>query len=65
MSVPCRYIHSPVARLSLDDFENTVRLMRESLKRLTPDVLKSIADVKRQRRGRAVRNCRLPTTDLR
>jgi endoglucanase len=40
VSVPCRFIHSPVARLSLDDFENTVRLMRESLKRLTPDVLK-------------------------
>jgi putative aminopeptidase FrvX len=40
VSVPCRFIHSPVARLSLDDLENTVRLMRESLKRLTPDVLK-------------------------
>ena len=43
VSVPCRFIHSPVARLSLDDFENTVRLMRESLKRLTPDVLKRTA----------------------
>jgi len=40
VAVPCRYIHSPVARLSLDDFDNTVRLMRESLKRLTPDVLR-------------------------
>lgn len=40
VSVPCRFIHSPVARLSLDDFENTVLLMRESLKRMTPDVLK-------------------------
>jgi putative aminopeptidase FrvX len=40
VSVPCRFIHSPVARLSLDDFENTVRLMRASLKRLTPDVLR-------------------------
>jgi putative aminopeptidase FrvX len=40
VAVPCRFIHSPVARLSLDDFENTVRLMRESLKRLTPDILK-------------------------
>ncbi len=40
VSVPCRYIHSPVARLSLDDFENTVRLMRESFNRLTLDVLK-------------------------
>jgi putative aminopeptidase FrvX len=43
VSVPCRYIHAPVARLSLDDFENTVTLMRESLKRLTPDVLKRAA----------------------
>jgi hypothetical protein len=29
-----------VARLSLDDFDNTVRLMRESLKRITPEVLR-------------------------
>jgi len=35
VAVPCRYIHSPVALLSLDDFNNTVRLMRESLSRLT------------------------------
>jgi putative aminopeptidase FrvX len=40
VAVPCRYIHSPVARLSLDDLDNTVKLMRESLKRLTPDILK-------------------------
>ncbi|RLC91125.1 MAG: M42 family peptidase [Chloroflexi bacterium] len=35
VAVPCRYIHSPVALLSLDDFNNTVRLMRQSLSRLT------------------------------
>ncbi len=35
VAVPCRYIHSPAALLSLDDFDNTVRLMRESLSRLT------------------------------
>jgi putative aminopeptidase FrvX len=35
VAVPCRYIHSPVALLSLDDFNNTVQLMRESLSRLT------------------------------
>jgi endoglucanase len=35
VAVPCRYIHSPVALLSVDDFNNTVRLMRESLSRLT------------------------------
>jgi len=40
VAVPSRYIHSPVALLSLDDFENTVRLMRESLSRLTRDTLK-------------------------
>ncbi len=40
VAVPSRYIHSPVALLSLEDFENTVRLMRESLSRLTRDTLK-------------------------
>jgi putative aminopeptidase FrvX len=35
VAVPCRYIHSPVALLSLNDFHNTVQLMRESLLRLT------------------------------
>ncbi len=35
VAVPCRYIHSPVSLLSPTDLENTVRLMRESLARLT------------------------------
>jgi endoglucanase len=35
LAVPSRYIHSPVALLSLADFDNTVRLMRESLSRLS------------------------------
>ncbi len=35
VAIPCRYIHSPVGLLSLDDFNNTVQLMRESLSRLT------------------------------
>ena len=26
ISVPCRYIHSPVSVLNLTDFENTVKL---------------------------------------
>ena len=39
VSVPSRYIHSPVALLNLEDFENTVRLMRESLRRLTREIL--------------------------
>jgi endoglucanase len=40
VAVPSRYIHSPVALLSLDDFGNTVRLMRESLSRLTRNTLR-------------------------
>ncbi len=39
VAVPCRYIHSPVSILSLSDFDNTVRLMRESLARLKPRTL--------------------------
>ena len=39
VSVPSRYIHSPVAMLNLEDFENTVRLVRESLRRLTRETL--------------------------
>ena len=35
VAVPCRYIHGPVGLLSLDDFDHTVELMRESLSRLT------------------------------
>jgi endoglucanase len=34
VSVPARYIHSPVSLLSLQDQENTVRLMRATLLRL-------------------------------
>ena len=40
VSVPCRYIHGPVALMSLDDFDNTVRLMRGTLSRLTRRTLK-------------------------
>ena len=36
VSVPSRYIHSPVCLLSKSDFENAVRLMQETLRRLTP-----------------------------
>jgi endoglucanase len=39
VAVPSRYIHSPVALLSLADFDNTVRLMREALSRLTRETL--------------------------
>ncbi len=39
VSVPCRYIHSPVTILSKDDFEHTVRLMAAALRRLTPETI--------------------------
>ncbi len=41
VAVPCRYIHSPVSLLSLDDFNNTITLMREALARLTSSTLRS------------------------
>jgi endoglucanase len=40
VAVPCRYIHSPVGLLNLQDFEHTVHLMRESLARLARDTLR-------------------------
>jgi len=39
VSVPSRYIHSPVSVLSKSDFEHTVNLMAASLKRMTPEVV--------------------------
>lgn len=39
VAVPCRYIHSPVGILNLQDFEHTVQLMREMLTRLTRETL--------------------------
>ncbi len=39
VAVPCRYIHSPVSILSLEDLNNTLRLMRESLTRLKRQTL--------------------------
>jgi len=35
VAVPCRYIHSPVSLLDLSDFQNTVKLMRATLERVT------------------------------
>jgi len=40
IATPSRYIHSPVSVLSLADLKNTVALVRESVARLTPNVLK-------------------------
>ncbi len=39
VSVPGRYIHSPAAIISRDDFENLPRLVRAALSRLTRDTL--------------------------
>ncbi|NOY81251.1 MAG: M42 family metallopeptidase [Kiritimatiellaeota bacterium] len=41
VSVPSRYIHSPVSVLSKDDFRNTVELAAASFDRLTPEILRS------------------------
>jgi putative aminopeptidase FrvX len=41
VSVPCRYIHSPVCMLSREDLDNTVRLMAATLRRLAPEYLRS------------------------
>lgn len=40
ISMPCRYIHSPVAYMSMDDYANDVKLVQAVLRRITPDVLK-------------------------
>jgi len=34
VSVPCRFIHSPTSTMRLNDFENTVRLMKNFITRL-------------------------------
>ncbi len=39
VSVPGRYIHSPAAIINREDFENTRRLVRAALSRLTRDTL--------------------------
>ncbi len=39
IAVPCRYIHSPRALLHPDDLENTQRLVRAAIARLTPETL--------------------------
>ena len=39
IAVPCRYIHSPLALMNRQDLENTLRLVRAALNRLTVDYL--------------------------
>jgi endoglucanase len=40
MSVPARYIHSPVGLISLNDVRHTIDLVRETIAQLTPSILK-------------------------
>ncbi len=39
VSVPCRYIHSPASLMSLEDFQHTITLVRETLRTLTAEVI--------------------------
>lgn len=39
VSVPCRFIHSPVSTLRLNDFENTIRLVTAFVRALPGDLL--------------------------
>jgi len=39
ISMPCRYIHSPQAILSLTDYQHTLALVKSLLNHITPDVL--------------------------
>jgi putative aminopeptidase FrvX len=40
VSLPCRYSHSPAMLLNLEDYENTVKLMRAALTRISSDTLR-------------------------
>jgi tetrahedral aminopeptidase len=42
ISMPCRYIHSPTAFLSKDDYASTLRLIQAALHALTPDVMQPL-----------------------
>ena len=39
VAVPCRYIHSPASLMSLEDFQHTVALVRETLRTLTAEAI--------------------------
>ncbi|MGB2983511.1 MAG: M42 family metallopeptidase [Candidatus Bipolaricaulia bacterium] len=39
VSVPCRFIHSPVSTLRLNDYENTIRLVTEFVQSLPDSIL--------------------------
>lgn len=39
VAVPCRYIHAPASLMSLEDFQHTITLVRETLRTLTAEVI--------------------------
>lgn len=39
ISVPCRYIHSPISVMSIDDYENTYKLLKTILKEMEKGAL--------------------------
>ncbi len=43
ISMPCRYIHSPVAFLRRDDYDHTLRLVQAALRAITRDTLSTSA----------------------
>lgn len=51
VSVPCRYIHSPCAYMSLGDYDNALRLLKAFLP-LVPDAVPHVADVQSKGDGR-------------
>jgi putative aminopeptidase FrvX len=51
VAVPCRYIHAPHSILNLNDFDNTLTLMKEALKRL-PEKLGGAAHGHGERRSK-------------
>ena len=40
LAVPGRYAHTPTMMISLDDYENVVRLADAALRGLTPDIVR-------------------------
>lgn len=40
LAVPCRYIHGPISLLDPQDLENTIALLRATLEKLTPEIIR-------------------------
>jgi putative aminopeptidase FrvX len=46
LAVPGRYAHTPTMMISLDDYENVVRLADAALRGLTPDIVRRAKEAK-------------------